>query len=66
MPTAPTGPSPCREAESAVSRHSIAQVTVAAEAARVGSVERNVAAIASSVLACCRSSSRYRCTSSNA
>ena len=58
MPTAPTGPSPCSEAESAVSRQSIAQVTVAAEAARVGRVARSAAAIAPSVVAWCRSSSR--------
>ena len=36
----------------------MAQMTVAAEASRVGSVRRNAAAIASSAAAWCRSSSR--------
>ena len=66
MPTAPTGPSPCSEADPAISRQSIAPVTVAAEASSVGSVVRSAAAIAPSGLAWCRSSSRYRCTSSSA
>ena len=66
MPTAPTGPRPCSEAESAVSRQIIAQVTVAAEAMSVGRVRRSADAIAASGMAWCRNSSRYLCTSSSA
>ena len=58
MATAPTGPRPCSEADCAASRQIMAQVTVPAEASRVGRVARSAAAIASSVLAWCRSSSR--------
>lgn len=51
MPTAPTGPRPCSDADWAASRQIIAQITVAAEAASVGTVRRSAAAIASSVAA---------------
>ena len=58
MLTAPTGPRPCREADCAARRQSMAAVTVPAEASRVGRVARSAAAIASSVAAWRRSSSR--------
>ena len=66
MATAATGPRLRREAERARSRHSIAAVTVAADAATAGSVRRTAAVIACAGVGCSRSSWRYRCTRSNA
>ena len=51
MATAPTGPRPRREADCAVSRQIMAQMTVAEEASSVGSVRRSAAAMASSAAA---------------
>jgi hypothetical protein len=66
MPTAPIGPSPCRDADCAASRHTIPTVMVPAEASSVGMTLRRACAIASSLAACWRSSSRYRWMSSSA
>ncbi len=66
METAATGPRPRSDADCAASRQSIAQTTVAADAATDGSVRRSATAIASEGVARDRSSSRYRWTSSRA